>query len=548
MEAFKQQLQRIQQQLAGLTATQRMLVFSLVAVMVLTVLLWSRYAATPDMVPLLNQAVRDADLVQIQSAIQARGINIRTTGGNVMVSPDDRLRALAVITSQNLLPGGASNLMDEFFAGGSAFDTQDKNNKRWMVFRAQQLRNTLMMMDEIKDAQVTLDLVHQPRFGQSISPTAGVFLSTKTPGQRPNRSMVEGIAGLVMGTAAGIKRSDVKIVVDGRPCSLDSPLGAGGGDLLEVQSGWEMHYARKVTDALTFIPGVHVSVAVRINTESKQTHTQQYDEIKSKESEIAPKTSESTQTAPQITDPGAVANTGTLLAVPTAGIAGNTTSTEDTTTKMQNFPSSREEHATKPSGEPTVLSATVAIPRSWFANQLKGISASAQEPDLNAIDNKIAAERPSLVESVQKTLGLADSSSVHITTYADAPTDLGVPGSGGGPSGMFTMTVGGHMKEIVIGVLAAASLLMISMIVRKGNPQPLVVPQPAKKSLEDDVQEVNGNELLAGIAAAGNPTLEAMELGDEDLKNQQMVEQVSSMVKENPDSAAQLVKRWLNRS
>ena len=38
-------------------------------------------------------------------------------------------------------------------------------------------------------------------------------------------------------------------------------------------------------------------------------------------------------------------------------------------------------------------------------------------------------------------------------------------------------------------------------------------------------------------------------VGDEDtIKAQQMVEQVSTMVKENPDAAASLVKRWLNRS
>jgi flagellar biosynthesis/type III secretory pathway M-ring protein FliF/YscJ len=39
-----------------------------------------------------------------------------------------------------------------------------------------------------------------------------------------------------------------------------------------------------------------------------------------------------------------------------------------------------------------------------------------------------------------------------------------------------------------------------------------------------------------------------MELDEDSIKAQTMVDQVSTMVKENPDSAAQLVKRWLNRS
>ena len=51
-----------------------------------------------------------------------------------------------------------------------------------------------------------------------------------------------------------------------------------------------------------------------------------------------------------------------------------------------------------------------------------------------------------------------------------------------------------------------------------------------------------------GIVGDGNATLDGMELDDDAIKAQQMVEQVSTMVKENPDAAANLVKRWLNRS
>jgi flagellar biosynthesis/type III secretory pathway M-ring protein FliF/YscJ len=38
-----------------------------------------------------------------------------------------------------------------------------------------------------------------------------------------------------------------------------------------------------------------------------------------------------------------------------------------------------------------------------------------------------------------------------------------------------------------------------------------------------------------------------MELDEETVKAQRMVDQVQQMVESNPDSAANLVKRWLNR-
>ena len=56
-----------------------------------------------------------------------------------------------------------------------------------------------------------------------------------------------------------------------------------------------------------------------------------------------------------------------------------------------------------------------------------------------------------------------------------------------------------------------------------------------------------GNELVGEVGSGGN-TLDGMELDDDAIRTQQMLEQVSSLVKENPDSAATLVKRWLNRA
>jgi flagellar biosynthesis/type III secretory pathway M-ring protein FliF/YscJ len=55
-------------------------------------------------------------------------------------------------------------------------------------------------------------------------------------------------------------------------------------------------------------------------------------------------------------------------------------------------------------------------------------------------------------------------------------------------------------------------------------------------------------EDIAGDVSEGSSTLDGMELDEDSVKAQQMVEQVSTMVKENPDGAANLVKRWLNRN
>jgi len=54
-------------------------------------------------------------------------------------------------------------------------------------------------------------------------------------------------------------------------------------------------------------------------------------------------------------------------------------------------------------------------------------------------------------------------------------------------------------------------------------------------------------EALAGEARDGNPLLNAVELDEDAARTQQMLDQVSTLVKDNPDAAASLVKRWMNR-
>ena len=55
MDFLKTQLERLQAQFALLTASQKMLSVSLVAIMVMTLAWWSRYAGTAEMQPLLEQ-------------------------------------------------------------------------------------------------------------------------------------------------------------------------------------------------------------------------------------------------------------------------------------------------------------------------------------------------------------------------------------------------------------------------------------------------------------------------------------------------------------
>ena len=69
METLRAQLLKIQQQLSGLTVSQKMLTASLVAIMVMTIVWWARYAGTAEMEPVLDQSLSASDMGQIKAAL-----------------------------------------------------------------------------------------------------------------------------------------------------------------------------------------------------------------------------------------------------------------------------------------------------------------------------------------------------------------------------------------------------------------------------------------------------------------------------------------------
>jgi flagellar biosynthesis/type III secretory pathway M-ring protein FliF/YscJ len=101
-----------------------------------------------------------------------------------------------------------------------------------------------------------------------------------------------------------------------------------------------------------------------------------------------------------------------------------------------------------------------------------------------------------------------------------------------------------HGREIALGLLAVVSLFMVSMMVRKVTPVAVVQPPVERPA----IPQMAPPEDVAGEARQGDQTLEAVEIDDQAVKTQQMISQVETMVKENPDAAANLVKRWLNRA
>ena len=131
MDLLKSQFERLQKQLSGLNASQRMLTAALAAIMVITVIWWGRYAGEAENVTLLNQSFSPADLGRIQERLDQKGIRFSISGDKLLVPADRRMEILADLTYARLMPHNTSEGFDSLLKQMSPFDAEDKQAKLW---------------------------------------------------------------------------------------------------------------------------------------------------------------------------------------------------------------------------------------------------------------------------------------------------------------------------------------------------------------------------------------------------------------------------------
>jgi flagellar biosynthesis/type III secretory pathway M-ring protein FliF/YscJ len=169
---------------------------------------------------------------------------------------------------------------------------------------------------------------------------------------------------------------------------------------------------------------------------------------------------------------------------------------------------------------------------------------SAAEPDDAVLKPIIDAELPKIRDDVMACTGLTDQAAVKVDTYPDpAPLPAMATAAATASSAPMSLLLGSHIKEIGVLALAVFSLVMVMMMVRKSTPQPIIA---ARVETREPAPRPSPQDLAAEVGA-GDMMMDGMELDEDAVKAHQMLSQVETMVKDNPDAAANLVKRWLNR-
>jgi flagellar biosynthesis/type III secretory pathway M-ring protein FliF/YscJ len=555
MDVVKAQLDRIRQQLAGLTATQRMLVGTLVAVMVLTMLYWSKYAAVPDMVPVLDQSLNEDEIGRIDLALEGKGIPHSVAGGKVLVPADRKMEIVADLMYEQLLPRETQNAFIEMGKQLSPFSPQSAVEATYNQATQMTLAQVIRRFPNVADAQVIINPRSERRIGDSIVPTATVALTLRDPNQNP-KQLIAAAADGVAGAVSSLTRGHVNVIVNGKshhvPDTDNNSMATD--DLMDRKRESEEREEQKILSQFSYIPGITATVTCDVETRSTIEKKHMVDGAVVKPLEEKNHTEENNSSPGAGTEPGVGANTaGPIIAGAAGGGGVQSNSMNDDETKNQVLPSTTDTDTQAMPGAVTVRSATVRVPRSYFVSILKHGDPNAKEPDDASVQALAKSQLASIGDGVKKCVGLKTDDELSVDMYLDLPGAgglggivLAAPSSGASLAGSTSpiSTVTAYGKEIGVGVLAVVSLFMMSSMVKKSTPSPVV----AAPAVEEAPKVLIAGEGLAGEAGTTGATLAGMELDEETVNAQQMLEQVTTMVKENPDGAAALVKRWLNRS
>jgi flagellar biosynthesis/type III secretory pathway M-ring protein FliF/YscJ len=543
MDIFRFQFRRVQEQLAGLSPSQKMLSGALLVIMVMTMYWWMLYAGRSEMVAVLEQGIGPGDVSAISARLRGMGVSHRLDGDRILVPADRRDEVLADLAYTQMLPQDTRSAFDEMIAKVSPFHGSRMKDAMANEARQVTLAGIIRRFPRVSHAAVLIDSRHE-RGPRAIEPRATVFMNLR-PGASSDPKLVNAAADLVAGAVANLKRSNIKVIIgDTSHAVRDREADGGNSDdyLASVQNA-ERYYHAKISEQLKFIDGAMIAVSVRPNIERRETIDRKVDpknviqQVVSEESTI-----DESHTSQAAGEAGMISN-GRMAVDDVPAPEATRSSTEGTRAQFFVDAGHTNTRTVNPGGDLTVTACSVLIPRSHFVQDYRHRTNTTADPDPAVLDPFIAAESQRLRNSVRLALGLVPEEMVHVDAYTDLMPAAGTaPPLMAGAAG--SLALGNHVKEIALGALALISLLMVAGMVRKGAPAPAVVAQAAQRQ----PVALPGGENAIGEASEGLATLDAMEVDEESMRAGQMVTQVSQLVGENPDAAANLVKRWLIRS
>jgi flagellar M-ring protein FliF len=501
---------------------------------------------------LMNEPVSSSSLDAMVAAFgKANLTSFTVEGGRIRVPHGQQATYMAAAADAGALPPNLSSAFKRLVADDSAFLSPEQRRLRQRVALQETLSEIIRHMTDVEEAYVLLDSKPQPGFYHETLDTATVSVRLQG-GESLDSSRVAAIRGVV----PGLKPENV-VVVDlknGHSYRGDPQQGGDAGDnlYLATRLEYERTLKAKLLSALSYIPGVTVEPTIELDHEKSSHTVSQKVDPKTVPLQISEKTKTRTREGASGGSGGRpgpqTANTPNSLGS-NAGGRGSREEEEEGTSSQVNEPSLREHVEKETVGlTPKRAAVAVVIPSSYFEkvwheqNPVKE-GDEPKTPDAAALaavrDEVLGQVRKHVVTLLSPLLpaesapNLADS--VTVTTFQDIKS----PPLPSTPIPQKVLAwLAQHWSTLGLIGLVGAGLLMLRSMVR-GGPAPEPTTTSLRVAATDEAQPEPGETAEAVVAkrlrrlAAGGPNLR---------------DELSELVKEDPDAAANILRTWIGQA
>ncbi|MHC5109859.1 MAG: flagellar M-ring protein FliF C-terminal domain-containing protein [Planctomycetota bacterium] len=547
-------LEYVSKQLGVLTLSQRLALGLSAALIVVSVLWLLQWSSKPDMVPLVNHKFTFDELETLEEAIKQSGLPYKVAGMRIYVREADRYNLVRVVHAADALPDGSLYDMTNVVEDPNPFEDPSSRRFKQDYAKGNELAKIIATAPYVQEARVVINNQEKRRLdGMGYEATATVSVKL-VKSRSMTQGMVEGFARLVAHAIAGLKPHNVAVIDlrSLRSYSVPHPDEAGSLDFLSKATDFERSFEKKIRTILTHIPGVQVGVTVDLDTSKSIKELAVYDSP-SPRSELMDASEQSLSQQP--TGPGVQPNLGQAVMVDPSG--GRSTKEK---TDTENFPPNmiERERIEQPALSIKRVTATIAIPRSFVVGVYK-----AQHPDMETAigdDNEgFVALRNRQVAAVQDSVQnviQGERDDVKVEIYPDMEwtgADGGFAGAPGGVAGTTSRVetwdamrlLDAYGRQAGMGLLALLSLGMMMRVVRKSTDE---LSPKVEEDRSEPREEVIFDAEPPPIGEAGSVSsfLVGREVNDDVLRVQEITNEVTKMVEEDPGAAAELLTRWIN--
>jgi flagellar M-ring protein FliF len=528
--------------------TNRVAFLAIAGVLVLALAFFGTFRMRgPDYGVLFSNLQPDEANAVVQKLDAAKIPHRLADGGATILVPQENLYEERVaLAGDGTVKGGGQGweLFDKTDFGMT--DSREKIDK----IRATQgeLQRTIGGLTPVESARVHIASPEASLYSETQLPTtASVVVQTK-PGMQLSSDEVRGITQLVAGAVEGLKPENVTVLDQNgtvlRPAPLAGVSGNDAADALKLtqdqliaKERYENDLQQSLQGLLDTTIGGHrsaVRVATDMNFDANSTETKSYapqGTIRSQQTERESYTGTGGPRNPATGVPGTTTNV-----VPTyQGVQqqnGNSRYTKSKTTTNYEITEQNAKHVDAP-GKITRLSVAVLVNVPAVTGNPAGANGQPQYAiaavDVQKIKNAITA-----AAGIDPARG--DQISVEALPFApQPPTLVAYPGAN---TTVLGLPAGPLVALLVILGIAGAGIGFASM--RRRSFKPTTELPTFDSTLAEELPSFEEHPMLDGTPAIAAPIRSAA-----DLTREQMIEYVTTVAQENPDSIAKLVKLWL---